>query len=56
MILKHPKNFYYMYMKKKKKLKIISIQSKPKQIKENPEGTESKMKQQKDLLSFVYPY
>lgn len=39
-----------MYMKKKKKLKIISIQSKPKQ------GTESKMKQQKDLLSFVYPY
>lgn len=45
-----------MYMKKKKKLKIISIQSKPKQIKENPEGTESKMKQQKDLLNFVYPY
>lgn len=45
-----------MYMKKKKKLKIISIQSKPKQIKENLEGTESKMKQQKDLLSFVYPY
>lgn len=45
-----------MYMKKKKKLKIISIKSKPKQIKENPEGTESKMKQQKDLLSFVYPY
>lgn len=32
-------------------MKIISIQSKPKQIKENPEGTESKMKQQKDLLS-----
>lgn len=44
-----------MYMKKKK-LKIISIQSKPKQIKENPEGTESKMKQQKEFLSFVYPY
>lgn len=34
------------------KLKKISIQSKPKQIKENPEGTESKMKQQKDLFKF----
>lgn len=40
----------------KKKNENKSIQSKPKQIKENPEGTESKMKQQKDLLSFVYPY